>query len=134
MILSTFSTIVKICCYIKYYQIQFSNLYELISCLKYNSVVYICITVEDPEREDWDYINQFNPATFLCLSQTRTWISNGIGHGLFYVQWLRWKVIVCLVDIGGTVDHHCLNYVFIILSLCYNSSQCNAWFFNDCYW
>jgi hypothetical protein len=26
--------------------------------------------------EGWDPINQFNPTTFLCLSQTRTWISN----------------------------------------------------------
>jgi hypothetical protein len=26
---------------------------------------------------------------------------------------LRWDVIVCFVDIGGIVDHHCLNCLFI---------------------
>jgi hypothetical protein len=29
------------------------------------------------ERKEWHYsINRFNPATFLCLFQARTWISN----------------------------------------------------------
>jgi hypothetical protein len=27
---------------------------------------------------------------------------------------LRWEVIVAFVDIGGIVDHHCLNFLFII--------------------
>ena len=34
----------------------------------------------------WDPNNWFNPDTFLCISQVRTWISNAICHGLFYVQ------------------------------------------------
>jgi hypothetical protein len=29
--------------------------------------------------------NNFNPAIFLCLSQTRIWISNAICHGLFCI-------------------------------------------------
>ena len=36
-------------------------------------------------EEGWDTINRFNPATFLCLSQARTWISNIICRGLFCV-------------------------------------------------
>jgi hypothetical protein len=28
---------------------------------------------------------------------------------------LRWEVIVCFVYIGGIVDHHCLNFLFIIV-------------------
>ena len=31
----------------------------------------------------WDTINRFNLATFLCLSQDRTWISNVTCRGLF---------------------------------------------------
>ena len=31
----------------------------------------------------WDIINRFTPATFLCLSQYRTWISNVTCRGLF---------------------------------------------------
>ena len=27
---------------------------------------------------------------------------------------LRWEVIVCFVNIGGIVDHHCDNFLFII--------------------
>ena len=32
-------------------------------------------------------INHFNPATFVCLTQTIVWISIGICHGLVCVQW-----------------------------------------------
>jgi len=40
------------------------------------------------EEEGWEPINQFNPATFACLSLVRTWISNIIHVclGLFYLQ------------------------------------------------
>ena len=31
---------------------------------------------------------------------------------------LRWEVIVRFVDIGGIVDHHCLNSLVIIISFC----------------
>ena len=42
------------------------------------------------------YIYQFNLYTFLCQFQARTWISNIICHGLFYVYRidLRWEMIV----------------------------------------
>ena len=43
-------------------------------------------------EEGWNPIKQFNPTTFLCLSQTRIWISNVICHGLFCVQWFEVKV------------------------------------------
>jgi hypothetical protein len=33
--------------------------------------------------DDWDHIKWFNPATFVCLPQVKTWISNVICHGLF---------------------------------------------------
>jgi len=26
-------------------------------------------------------------------------------------------VIVCFVDIGGIVDHHCLNFLFMIIDI-----------------
>ena len=31
----------------------------------------------------------------------------------FVFRELRWEVIVRFVDIGGLVDHHCLNFLFI---------------------
>ena len=31
---------------------------------------------------------------------------------------LTWEVIVRFVDIGGIVDHYCLNFLFIILKVC----------------
>jgi hypothetical protein len=40
----------------------------------------------------------------LCLSQARTWLSNVISHGLFYVQGFEGEVIVIFVDIGGIVE------------------------------
>jgi hypothetical protein len=39
------------------------------------------------EEQGWDPMNQFKTVTFLCLSRTRTWISNVIYRGLFYFQW-----------------------------------------------
>ena len=59
-------------------------------------------------------INWFNPATSLCLSKARSWISNVICHGFFMFNELTWKLIVCFVDIGGMVNHHCLKFLFII--------------------
>jgi hypothetical protein len=52
--------------------------------------------------EGWDPINQFNPTTFLCLSQTRTWISNVV---FFMFNILRQEVGVRFVDIDGIVQH-----------------------------
>ena len=50
--------------------------------------------------------------TFLYLPQSRTWILNVVRHGLFVFLFseLRWEVIVRFVDIGGIVDHYCLNF------------------------
>ena len=67
------------------------------------------------EIEGWDPINQFNPTTFLCLSQTRTWISNVVVFFMFNI--LRQEVVVRFVDIDGIVDHHCLNFSFHNFSL-----------------
>ena len=58
----------------------------------------------------WEPINQFNPATYLCLSQARTWISIVICCGLFLCS-VSWDVR--FVDISEIVDHHCLNFLFI---------------------
>ena len=62
----------------------------------------------------WNSINQFNPATFMCLSQARTWISKVISHGLFCVQWFEVRGDCGFVDIGGNIYHHCLSSLFII--------------------
>ena len=51
----------------------------------------------------------FKPAAFVCLSQ-----ANVICHCPFSVfSELRWKVIVCFVDIGGIVDYPCLNFLLL---------------------
>jgi hypothetical protein len=39
-----------------------------------------------PLTKQMNLINRFNPATSLCLSQPRTWISNVIRHMLLIVQ------------------------------------------------
>jgi hypothetical protein len=28
---------------------------------------------------------------------------------------LKWEEIVRIIDIGGIIDHHCLNFLFIIM-------------------
>jgi hypothetical protein len=95
--------------------------------------VYICVVIGDPIIRDevWNSIHQFNPVTFMCLSQARTLISTDIiCHGLFCAQWVdvRGDCLLCwywwncwpslfkyFVDIGGIVDHHCLNVLLILV-------------------
>ena len=74
--------------------------------------LHIDIGDSDIKRGGWDVIKWFNPTTLLCLSQARTWISNVICHGLFCVQWVKMKGD-CSFNIGGIVDHRCLNILFI---------------------
>ena len=67
--------------------------------------------------EHWDTINQFNPATLLCRSQTRTCISNVISRGLFYVKGVKGKGIIRFVEIGEIVDHHHLLLLNLYFSM-----------------
>jgi hypothetical protein len=55
------------------------------------------------EGEGWVLINGFNSATFLCMTQSRPWISNVIHvrRGLFVFNDLRWETIVHFVDLRG---------------------------------
>jgi hypothetical protein len=59
----------------------------------YPLLIYVLpLEIQLSRGEGWDPINRFNPATFLCLSQARTWISNVIcwhSCGLFCVQWVH---------------------------------------------
>jgi len=53
-----------------------------------------------------NFINQFNPAIFWFLSQTRNWISKAMRPGVFFVlSDLRWNTIIRFVDIDALVDH-----------------------------
>jgi len=40
-------------------------------------------TIQLSGQGGWDPINRFNPATFVCLSHARIWISNNIWRCLF---------------------------------------------------
>jgi hypothetical protein len=65
---------------------------------------YICSTCMSVRQTiEW---TMFNPTTFLCLSQARTWISNVICSDLFCVTNLDERWLFVFVDIGGIVDHH----------------------------
>jgi hypothetical protein len=63
--------------------------------------------IEQYNKEKNTY-NWFNPATYLCLSQTMTWISNSKCCLFFIVQ--LFELVVRFDDVGGIVDHLCLNF------------------------
>jgi len=65
--------------------------------------------IEQYNKEKNTY-NWFKPATYLCLSQTTTWISNSIYLGGVFSAVQLFEVVVRFVDIGGIVDHLCLNF------------------------
>ena len=60
------------------------------------------------------------PPHFVCLSQVRTSISNVIWRCLtfFCIQWAKMWGIVCFVDIGGIVNHHCLEVIVCFVDIC----------------
>jgi hypothetical protein len=44
---------------------------------------------------------------------------------LFVFSEIRWEVIVCFVDIGGTDDYHCLNFLVCVQWVVINSTNIN---------
>ena len=50
------------------------------------------------EGRRWDPINRFNPTTLLCLSQTRTWITNVLCRGIFVFSERILFVLLILLD------------------------------------
>jgi len=58
-----------------------------------NGLHVLTLEIHLSREEGWDTINRFNPATFLCLSHARTWISNVIcrDHFLVFGEWM-WEV------------------------------------------
>jgi hypothetical protein len=64
------------------------------------------------EERGWDSINWFNTATFLCLSQARTWISTQITWSfLCSMSWDERCLFVLLIS----VDNHCFNFLSIFV-------------------
>ena len=57
--------------------------------IKLLSMYVLLLEIQLWGGEGWYPINQFNPATFLCLLEAKTWISNVICCGLCYVQWFE---------------------------------------------
>ena len=55
-------------------------------CASFQLFMSVLLDIQLSEGESRDLLN---PATFLCLSQSRTWNLIAICHGLFCVQWLR---------------------------------------------
>jgi len=57
----------------------------LLSELVTHSLLYCNTYNKKHIKIDWDPINQLNPATFLCLFQARSQISNVIYSGLLFM-------------------------------------------------
>ena len=78
-------------------------------CIVFVLSAYICIVSVDPVIK---IMRVGIPLTGLTppYSQGRIWISNTICPGLclFNRYWLRCKLVVSFVDIGGIVEHYCL--------------------------
>ena len=57
----------------------------------FSLIIVFCYWYFDRRGEKeggYNIINRFIPVTLQCLSIARNCISNGICHGLFYVQWI----------------------------------------------
>ena len=80
--------------------------------------IYKQIRLKIAYKLDWIKLAfQFRAATFLCMSQARTWISNVIcrwSFCLFSELWL--EVVFLVLEELLTKVHHCLYFPFIIMS------------------
>ena len=80
-------------------------------------ISFVCtlqLEIQSLRGENWDSIIQFNPATF-CVpvpSQDLNF-ERHMSWSFFVLSEWRGEMIVGFVDIGGIVDHHCLNFLFI---------------------
>jgi hypothetical protein len=69
------------------------------------------LEIQLSKGENLDLINEFNPATFVCLSQDRPWVSSVIYRGIFLysVNWsvrrlyvlLKCEAVVRFVEVWG---------------------------------
>ena len=58
----------------------------------YRLIIYLLpMKIQLSKGKSWNPTMWFNPATFLPLSQARTWISSITCGGLFYDQWAEVK-------------------------------------------
>jgi hypothetical protein len=67
-------------------------------------------------------INFLNWATFLCMFKARTWISIGICHSLYCVEWSEARGN-CFVDIDEIVEPS----LFYFLFTSYDNSSCSIY-------
>jgi len=77
----------------------------------------LTLEIQLSRRNGWDPINRFNPAIFfLCLFQSRIWISNIPCHSVSSINMIR----ECGFYIGGIDDHHYLRFLFLTVCICNN--------------
>ena len=81
------------------------------------TVYVLLLEIEFSRGKGWDHINRFNPTTFFVPVPSQDLDFKCHMSWSFFLCSLSsgWKVIVPFVDIGGIDDHHCLNFLFIIL-------------------
>jgi hypothetical protein len=86
--------------------ILFNATFNNNSVISWRTVSLVEKTTDLSQITDNFYHIMLNTATFLCMSQARSWISEVIFRGLFRVQWR--EMIARFVDSNGSVDKHCL--------------------------
>ena len=82
-------------------------------CLYICVFVCVCVAIGNPiiRRGELGSINQFYHATYMYLSQSRTWISNVMYRCVFMILDCWWEKIICFVIIGEIVYDHRLNFL-----------------------
>ena len=66
------------------------------------------------QEGSWDPINELTPVACIYVC-TYSKIEHRFPRLYFHGIFLTWETIdVCFIDIGRIVDHHCLNFLFII--------------------
>ena len=83
-------------------QMWFYDTFDNFLCIWCHSWWSLCVICAGLSRvEGWDPINWFDPATFLCLSQTLTWVSIVTCHVLYvsgeFSQNERWLLVLLLL-------------------------------------
>ena len=87
------------------------NVHDLLQC-KVLFISVMPLEIQWSRWEGWDHINRFNAAIYVCLSKARTYRSNVICTGIFYIQWFKVKGHCSFWWYLRIVDHHCFKLSF----------------------
>ena len=82
-----------------------------------SDIRYFCGRYNYQDGEGLHPINGFAPPHFFACPKPEPGFPMSYVTVCFMFNYFMWEMIVTFIDIGGVVDHHCLNFLFVSKNL-----------------